>query len=92
MDDVVLQQKVHEVCHVIRCETQQKGNQVCHHYPFCSSAVCLGVVWVSMLSQAPDSLGSAESHGYHAAKEDDLQGAEQACVFPCALGEVMEAG
>lgn len=92
MDDVVLHQKVHEVCHVVRCETHQKGDQVCHHYPLCSSAVCLGVVWVSVLSQAPDSLGSAESHGCHAAKEDDFQGAEQACVFPRALGEVMEAG
>lgn len=92
MDDVVLHQKVHEVCHVIRCETHQKGNQICHHDPLCSAAVCLGVVWVPVPSQAPDSLGSAESHGCHAAEEDDLQGAEQACVLPRALGEVMEAG
>lgn len=52
----------------------------------------VGAVWVSVPSQAPDSLGSAERHGCHAAQEDDLQGAEQACVLPRALGEVVEAG
>lgn len=92
MDDVVLHQKIHEVCHVVRCETNQKGDQVCHHDPLCSSAVCLGVVWVSVPPQAPDSLDSAETHGCHAAEEDELQGAKQACVLPRALGEVMEAG
>lgn len=92
MDYVVLHQEVHDVGHVVRCETHQKGHQVCHHDPLCPGAVCLEVVWVSVPSQAADSLGSAEGHGCHAAQEDDHQGAEQARVLPRALGEVMEAG
>lgn len=92
MDDVILHQEVQEVCHVVRCETHQKRDEVGHHDLLCSSHVCLGVAWFPVPSQAPDDLSRAEGHDRHAAEEGDLQGAEQACVFPRALGEVMEAG
>lgn len=77
---------------MVRCEADQKCHEVCHHYRLCPRGVCLGVIWFSVLSQAPDGLSSAEGHGCHAAEEGGLQGTEQACIFPCALGEVMEAG
>lgn len=92
MNDVILHQKVHKIGHVVRHETDQKCDNICHQYLLCSSGVCLGVDSFSVLSQAPDGLSGAEGHGCHAAKEGGLQGAEQACIFPRALGEVMEAG
>lgn len=92
MNYVILHQKIQQVCHVVRRETDQKCHKVCQDYLLCSAGVRLGVVWFSVLSQTPNSLNSAEGHGCHAAEEGNLQGNQQACVFPCALGEVMEAG
>lgn len=92
MHDAISQQKVQEERHMVRCETDQKRDKVCHYYLLCSGHVCLGVPWFSVISQTPDDLNGAEGHGHHAAKEDHLQGDYQACVFPRAFGEVVEAG
>lgn len=92
MHDAILHQKVQEECHMVRCETDQKRDAVCHYYLLCSGGISVGVVWFPVLSQTSDDLNGAEGHGCHAAKEGGLQGAEQGCVFPCAFGEVVEAG
>lgn len=90
--DAIPHQIVQEERHMVRCETDQKCDKVCHYYLLCSGHVCLGVVWFSVVSQTPDDLSGAEGHGHHATEEDHLQANDQACVFPCAFGEVVEAG